>query len=74
MIEGGVSFGIGKMQLLLNKHKDMDGVSMEISTLEGNYIMTTQKYSLNSNSRTCKCVRKYGLYKTENSLGIHNML
>ncbi len=73
MTEDGISFGTGKIQLLLNKHKDADGVSMETSTSEGNCVMTTQKYPLNSNSGTCRCVRKSGLYKTDNSPGIHNM-
>ena len=55
MMEGGISFDVGKMQPLLNKHKGVDGVCMETGMLEGNCVIcvtTTQKYPFNSNGRT----------------------
>jgi hypothetical protein len=51
-MQGSISLGTGLVQLLLNKHKDMNGVGIEASTLEGDCVMPTREDSLNSDSRT----------------------
>jgi hypothetical protein len=39
--QGGISLGTGKVQLLLNKHKNTNGIGMEASTPEGDCVATT---------------------------------
>ena len=46
----GIGLGMGKVQPLLNKHKNTNSVSMEASTLERNGITTTRENSLDGNS------------------------
>jgi hypothetical protein len=41
MTEGGIGLGTGQMQLFLDKHEDMIGVSMEASALERDGVLAT---------------------------------
>ena len=59
---GSLSSGMGKMQLFLSKHENMNSVSMETSMPEGDHIVTTQEYPLNSNGGTWRYVGKSDLY------------
>ena len=48
--QGGIGLGTGKVQPLLNEHKNTNSVSMEASMSERNGVTTTGENSLDSNS------------------------
>ena len=48
--QGGIGLGMGKVQPLLNEHKNMNSVSIEASTLERNGVTTTGENSLDGDS------------------------
>ncbi len=73
MMQGGISLGMSKVQLLLDKHENANGVRMKTSTPEGDCVATTWEDPLNSDSRTWRYVWKSDLYETDNSPGIHKM-
>ena len=49
--------GMGQMQMLLNKHEDLNGVSLKTGTSERYGVSPTREDSFNSNSGTCETIQ-----------------
>lgn len=51
MAQCSISMHACKMQLLLYKHQNTDGIGMETGATEGDRVLSTREDPLNSNSR-----------------------